>query len=416
MENRKQNQIIFALILALFITTGCSSQGHSEPQEPPSAKEIHAAENRPGGQNQQDLSPMLSSLSESCRDIFEDAARADAADTLETVNRLVERIGESGYPAVDRQNQVDMVNADKTVEFCRQAKAGKRAEVTIITVEYGGGLTQYDLQANAGGLSVSQTCCRYEDGELKQKSSGTYPADFWEYTEEGYLLFRGSYFSQDYYIYTVSDVPVCTALRAEPLDGECRQMNREYILPVGYGLNNLFLTDWNEQDFGQLDFYDLFDKFYPLVRGEAVPYRMDENLGVGAVYRIPGEEFEQVILRYLKISRETLRSKTVYFPEDGTYEYKPRGLHEAESSDVPYPEVTDCTKNPDGTITLTVNAVYARKNTCRAFSHEVVIRPLEGDGFRYVSNRTVPSPDHCGSEWRRERLTEEQWEELYGED
>lgn len=416
MENRKQKQITFAMILALLIATSCSSQPHSASQEPSSAKEIHAAGNGQTRQNQQSLSPILSSLSESCRDIFEDAARTNTMDTLETVSRLVERVGESGYPAVDRQNQVDMVNADKAVDFCRQAKAGKRAEVTVITVEYSGGLTQYDLQAKSGELSVSQTCCYYEDGELKQKSTGAYPADFWEYTEEGYLLFRGSYFSQDYYIYAVSDVPVCAALRAEPLDGECRQMNREYILPVGYGLNNLFLTDWNEQDFGQLDFYDLFDKLYPLVRGEAVPYRMDENLGVGAVYRIPGEEFEQVILRYLEIGRETLRSKTIYFPEDNTYEYKPRGLHEAESSDVPYPEVTDCRENPDGTITLTVNAVYARKNTSRAFSHEVVIRPLEGDGFRYVSNRIVPSPDHCGPEWRRERLTEEQWEELYGED
>jgi hypothetical protein len=142
---------------------------------------------------------------------------------------------------------------------------------------------------------------------------------------------------------------------------------------------------------------------------------MDENLGVGAVYQIPGEEFEQVIQTYLYIDRETLRSKAVYFPEEGVYEYKPRGLHEAESADVPYPEVTGCRKNSDGTFTLTVNAVYMRNNTSKAFSHEVVIRLLEGERFQYVSNRVIPSQDNFDPVWRRERLTKEQWEEFYGE-
>lgn len=411
MDNKKHNYITFAIILTLLSATGCSSRPQSASQEPPSAKEFYAAETE---QNQNLLSPALSCLSESCRDIFEEAANADTADTLETVSRLVERIGENGYPAVDRQNQVNMVNADLAEEFCRQAEAGKSAELTIFTTEYTGGLTQYDLQAESGELSVSKSYYHYEDGGLKQKSSYSYPADFWKYTEEGYLLFRGSYFSEDYFMYAASEMTVCTALRIEPLDEECRQMNRKYIQPIGYGKNNLFLTDWNEKDFGRLDFYDLFDKLYPLVRGEAVPYRMDENLGVGAVYRIPGDEFEQVILTRLRIGRETLRSKTVFFPEDGTYEYKPRGLFEAESGELPYPEVTECRTNPDGTVTLTVNAVYTKKDTSRAFSHEVVIRLPEGEDFQYVSNRVILSPDHCGADWRRERLTEEQWEEFYG--
>ena len=381
MDHKKRHQLPLAMMLTFLIITGCSAHSRSAPQESSPAQEIHAAENKQNRQKQQppnNLSPIPSILSESCRGIFEEAARTDTTDTLETAARLVERIGESGYPAVDCQNQVNMVNGDRAVDFCRQAKAGKQAELTIFSVEYSGGLTQYDLQSDAGALSVTRSYYHFEDGELKQKNTCTYPADFWEYTEEGYLLFCGSYFSQEYYIYAVNDVTACTALRVEPLNEEYRQMNRKYILPVGYGLNNLFLTDWNEQDIGQLDVYDLFDKLYPLVRGEAVPYRMDENLGVGAVYR-------------------------------------PRGLHEAESADVPYPEVTGCRKNPDGTFTLNVNAVYMRNNTSKAFSHEVVIRPLEGERFQYVSNRVIPSQDNFDPVWRRERLTKEQWEEFYGE-
>ncbi len=31
------------------------------------------------------------------------------------------------------------------------------------------------------------------------------------------------------------------------------------------GENNLFLCNWSENDFGDLDFYDLFDRFYPMM-------------------------------------------------------------------------------------------------------------------------------------------------------
>lgn len=60
---------------------------------------------------------------------------------------------------------------------------------------------------------------------------------------------------------TLSDVKEYAALRVEPLDEACREWNEKALLPVGYECNNLFLTDWDETDFGELDFYDLFDVF-----------------------------------------------------------------------------------------------------------------------------------------------------------
>ena len=157
---------------------------------------------------------------------------------------------------------------------------------------------------------------------------------------------------------TMSEASEYAAFRVLPLDETCRELNRQYILPAGYERNNLFLVDWNENDFGTLDFYDLYDLFYPRVNGGQIPYGMDDNLGVGVVYRIPEDEFENVIQRYINIDSGTLQSKTVFYPEDGTYEYKPRGFYEVEYPEYPYPEVVQYTENSDGTITLTVNVVF----------------------------------------------------------
>ena len=43
--------------------------------------------------------------------------------------------------------------------------------------------------------------------------------------------------------------------RVEPLDEACRELNRKYVMPVGYAGNKLFITNWNQSDYSQLDFY-----------------------------------------------------------------------------------------------------------------------------------------------------------------
>ena len=51
------------------------------------------------------------------------------------------------------------------------------------------------------------------------------------------------------------------------------------------------------------------------------------------------------------IDSETLRSKTVYYSEDSTYEYKPRGFEEVEYPEYSFSEVVGFTENSDETIT-----------------------------------------------------------------
>ena len=138
------------------------------------------------------------------------------------------------------------------------------------------------------------------------------------------------------------------------------------------------------------------------------------SLSVSAVYRIPKEEFESVIMKYFNIDSETLQSKTVYYSEDSTYEYKPRGFEEVEYPEYPYSEVVDFTENSDGTITLTANVVFPYAGDSKVYAHEVVVRPLEDGGVQYVSNQIIPSEDNYEETWHTPRLTLEEWEELYG--
>ena len=168
-------------------------------------------------------------------------------------------------------------------------------------------------------------------------------------------MFSGVWFSEELYVLELSGAEEHTALRVQPLDETYRVLSRKYLRPISFEQNNMFIVDWSEDDFGDLNFYDMYDILYPKVNGQYVPYVADDNLSVSAVYQIPKEEFESVIMKYFNIDSETLQSKTIYDSENLTYEYKPRGFEEVEYPEYPYSEVVGFSENSDGTITLTAN-------------------------------------------------------------
>ena len=349
-----------------------------------------------------------------CINLYEKAEEENKLADLETIRSIVNRLGENGYTAVDNKNQIDMTHAEQVKRFCKMVDAKEKAEITIIDIDDLGGFIKYDLQTKDGNVDVIRSYYEYKDGAIQRNHIGTYQAEDWNYTEEGYLMFSGIYFSEELYALTLSGMEEHTALRVEPLDERCRELSRKYLLPISFERNNMFIVDWSEDDFGELNFYDMYDILYRKENGEYVPCAADDNLGVGAVYRIPKDEFESVIMKYFNIDSETLQSKTVYDSKDSTYEYKPRGFEEVEYPEYPYSEVVGFTENSDGTITLTANVVFPYSGNSKVYVHEVVVRALEDGGVQYVSNRIIPSEENCEETWHMPRLTAEEWEELYG--
>lgn len=406
-EEKNKKAPLFIMIM-LLILAGCSDRtpGVSDNEITQQDSEVYSFDKKDSASTE--------CIAEILSDIYEEAVDTNTLGSLGMMRRMVARLGENGYVAVDSGNQIDMTQAEQAFDFCKAVDEKEMDELTIIVVMEMG-IRKFDLKTEDGNVNIVREYYQYDqNGSLQNRSTVSYPADFWQYTEEGYLIFEGSYFSDESYILTLSDTPEYTMLRILPLDEKCREYNRKYILPVGYEQNNLFLCNWREDDFGDLDFYDLFDRFYPMTHSQPVPYMADENLGVGAVYQIQGELFENVIGAYFNMDRETLRSKTTYLSELAAYEYRPRGFYEAEYPDIAYPEVVRYTENEDGTVTLYINAVYPGGNMSKEFAHITVIRPLSEESFQYVSNEiTLPEGDH-DIWWHSNRLTEEEWKEVYG--
>ena len=395
--------ISFMLIVSV---SGCSDT----PQEETAVVETISEVQLSGQKDEEETEKMI----ECCLELYEKAAEENKIDDLETIRSIVNCLGENGYPAVDSRNQINMTEPEKVVEFCEKVDAQEEAEITIIEVSYLGGFVKYDLKTKDGNVDVVRSYYKYENGNMKREVTGSYQTEYWNYTEDGYLMFSGVWFSEELYVLTLSGAEEHTALRVQTLDETYRELSRKYLLPIGFEQNNMFIVDWSEDDFGDLNFYDMYELLYPKVNGTYTPYVADDNLGVGAVYRILKDDFESVIMAYFNIDSETLQSKTIYYAEDETYEYKPRGFEEVEYPEYPYSEVVGFTENSDGTLTLTANVVFPYAGDSKVYANEVVVRPLENGSVQYVSNRIIPSEDNYRETWHTPRLTAEEWEEIYG--
>ena len=393
-------------IMMLLSVSGCSDTHLEDEQVVESEIAVQ--------DQQQNVKDNEDEIIEICSQLYKKASEENKIADLETVRIIVNQFGENGYPAVDSRNQIDMTEAEQVERFCEMVDTQEEAEITIIEVSYLGGFVKYDLETKDGNVDVVRSYYKYENGNMKREVTGSYQAEYWNYTEDGYLIFSGVWFSEELYVLTLSGAEEHTALRVQPLDETYRELSRKYLLPIGFEQNNMFIVDWSEDDFGDLNFYDMYDLLYPKVNGTYTPYVADDNLGVGAVYRIPKDDFESVIMAYFNIDSETLQSKTIYYAEDETYEYKPRGFEEVEYPEYPYSEVVGFTENSDGTLTLTANVVFPYADNSKVFAHEVVVRPLENGGVQYVSNRIIPSEDNCEETWHTPRLTAKEWDEIYG--
>ncbi len=338
-------------------------------------------------------------------DIYERVTENSDLGSAELIEQIVEELGEHGVTAIDGDNQTNMVNAEKAEAFVKRQASGESGDLTVIRVLYTNGFAKYDMRTESGKVSVERTYYEYREGVIEHRSSDQYEAASWQYTEEGYVMFEGELVSEEQYALTMSAMPEYVAMRMKPLSEECRKLNRQYIRPIGYERNNLFLLDWTEEDFGQIDFQDLFDICYPLVYGEQNPYA-DKGIGMGEIAHVPEEEFERVIQTYFPIDRKELQKKAIYFAGDNSYGFRTREMGELEFPEIPYPEVVSYEKDGDGLIRIMVNAVYPERRSSKAFTHEVTVQILPEGGFRYVSNHVISSEKDAVGSWHRERKSD----------
>ena len=119
----KKRVIVSVLITVLLC--GCVPDG--EEKSGYTYSEDKSADESAGTSDESGTLDESVQLAEGYLEIYNEAAAGDSLDSLETIGRIMEALGESGYPVVDTGNQIDMIHPEVIREFLdRQAASIER--------------------------------------------------------------------------------------------------------------------------------------------------------------------------------------------------------------------------------------------------------------------------------------------------
>ena len=295
-----------------------------------------------------------------------------------------------GYPVINSDSKYPdyLENSKSFYTFWNNVSAQKEAEQDIISISSTGGLFYISFQYSND--------IRYRIGIAVEWNENNEPIVSSE--EQGEVidwdLVNGTNF---YYQIYLTDIHYddYSLIRLEQADKELYDLNAKYILPIGYVSNNMFVSEWTYQNYGELCFNDLLEPFYKLRNNEYFPE--DDFPFVREPYihsYIPAKLFESTIKSYFDISLQEFRKRCLYDSDKNIYPWQEICCENITTYPRVESEVIKYQDNNDGTITLTVNARCNDFKTPCLFTHEVTIRIINDSEYHYLSNKITYKSEH----------------------
>ena len=284
--------------------------------------------------------------------------------TREQCREVVTLLGRAGYVSVTED--ANMENYEKVEDFYTAYMEKHDAMVTIFNVNRDGLIGAVTFIYRNNELQTYYVGIGWQEGGIPEIKN-TLVSDIAEIklTEKGYFIYA--------YEEVIAHSSLRQYWRIKPLSDKCRELTAKYVYGLSYVNYNVLVKNWDSNNVEDILMPCMFEDIYRIYTGEIL---RTEN------WRIPADTYEKIMTTYFPVSIEQLRERCGYDEDSNSYE------HEMifASPYPPFGEVVDYTENPDGTITLVVDGVWADYNSDLAFTNIIVVQPFDDDTFRYLSN------------------------------
>lgn len=315
-----------------------------------------------------------------------------ARETIDELEKLLAGLGytvmntDSVYPAYAE-------NSEALESFMASVYAGVEARQSIVNVTQWKSVG-YSLFEYRGGEAWHICAAVNWDGDGEFSISEPYREAVREWG-----MVDGEFFYYRIYPFD-AHWDACVPVRLHPANEELYGLGEKYIRPVGYQSVNLFLTDWSTEDWGGLNFNDVFEYLYFMRFGERVDVGSFEYSEDMKCCLVPAEVFEGPLLPYFEISAQELRSRAMYIAGSDSYPWQPVISTNLMYFPTVMTEVRDCRENADGSITLTADVLCFDEKCFPLYTHELTVME-GGDGefiylaneLTYVSGHSMPNAD-----------------------
>ena len=318
--------------------------------------------------------------------IYRNADKGDSLNVVldnKSICKMIKKIKQQGYSVTVSEDYSNMENYKRFSSFLAKAQKKQKGSGVIYEVHSEGSIGREKFIYDGKDMFLLASNASWDDNGKPIITFVSYTRiKKWRYSRKGWFCYE---LCVPEYPDVTEMVDGSCLIRIKPMSDNKRKLSRKCVRGLAYQGNNILCSNWDQEHMQKIDYNGLYEYLY------AMKYKKKFN-GKKYPSGIPKDQFEQLIMEYLPVSREDIEKYASYNEKKKTYDWMRLGCFNYAPNffGTSIPEVTKIKHNSNGTVTLTVDAV-CKMVLCNeaVITHELTIKFNKDGSFRYLGNKIL---------------------------
>ena len=318
--------------------------------------------------------------------IYRNADKGDSLNVVldnKSICKMIKKIKQQGYSVTVSEDYSNMENYKRFFSFLAKAQKKQKGSGVIYEVHSEGSIGREKFIYDGKDMFLLASNASWDDNGKPIITFVSYTRiKKWRYSRKGWFCYE---LCVPEYPEVTEMVDGSCLIRIKPMSDNKRKLSRKCVRGLAYQGNNILCSNWDQEHMQKIDYNGLYEYLY------AMKYKKKFN-GKKYPSGIPKDQFEQLIMEYLPVSREEIEKYASYNEKKKTYDWMRLGCFNYAPNffGTSIPEVTKIKHNSNGTVTLTVDAVCEMVLCNEAvITHELTVKFNKDGSFRYLGNKIL---------------------------
>ena len=318
--------------------------------------------------------------------IYRNADKGDSLNVVldnKSICKMIKKIKQQGYSVTVSEDYSNMENYKRFSSFLAKAQKKQKGSGVIYEVHSEGSIGREKFIYDGKEMFLLASNASWDDNGKPIITFVSYTRiKKWRYSRKGWFCYE---LCVPEYPEVTEMVDGSCLIRIKPMSDNKRKLSRKCVRGLAYQGNNILCSNWDQEHMQKIDYNGLYEYLY------AMKYKKKFN-GKKYPSGIPKDQFEQLIMEYLPVSREDIEKYASYNEKKKTYDWMRLGCFNYAPNffGTSIPEVTMIKHNSNGTVTLTVDAVCEMVLCNEAvITHELTVKFNKDGSFRYLGNKIL---------------------------
>ena len=318
--------------------------------------------------------------------IYRNVDKGDSLNVVldnKSICKMIKKIKQQGYSVTVSEDYSNMENYKRFSSFLAKAQEKQKGSGVIYEVHSEGSIGRKKFIYDGKEMFLLASNASWDDNGKPIITFVSYTRiKKWRYSRKGWFCYE---LCVPEYPEVTEMVDGSCLIRIKPMSDNKRKLSRKCVRGLAYQGNNILCSNWDQEHMQKIDYNGLYEYLYTM------KYKKKFN-GKKYPSGIPKDQFEQLIMEYLPVSREDIEKYASYNEKKKTYDWMRLGCFNYAPNffGTSIPEVTKIKHNSNGTVTLTVDAVCEMVLCNEAvITHELTVKFNKDGSFRYLENKIL---------------------------